>query len=286
MQSVTIGADIELFICDKQDNLLSAIDIIKATKDKPKQFKNGAIFHDNVAAEFNMLAHTNRTKFKRNIVSMMRRIQHAIAPNKLTTISSAKFPDNLLDNDEAREFGCNPDYDAWRKVRNEVPSGAAYSNFRSVGGHVHVGHPNLQSVDGITNVIRVMDILLGIPSIILDKTDGTEERRQLYGQAGSFRKTSYGVEYRTLSSFWVASGPLMDFVWDMAIIAAEIQLSHKSLSLIGRLGADNIPNIINNHDYDEAMNIIPIIDDVIPEFSNRINALLQAPIEKLHTVEV
>ncbi len=47
-----------------------------------------------------------------------------------------------------------------------------------------------------------MDAVLGIPAILLD--DGLL-RKQLYGKAGAFRPKEYGVEYRSLSNFWVFS---------------------------------------------------------------------------------
>jgi hypothetical protein len=35
----------------------------------------------------------------------------------------------------------------------------------------------------------------------------------LYGKAGAYREKSYGVEYRTLSNFWVFDERLSDWVW-------------------------------------------------------------------------
>jgi len=36
------------------------------------------------------------------------------------------------------------------------------------------------------------------------KFDKQKNRRAFYGQPGLFRKKPYGIEYRTLSSFWLA----------------------------------------------------------------------------------
>jgi hypothetical protein len=39
--------------------------------------------------------------------------------------------------------------------------------------------------------------------------------RKLYGAAGRYRQPSYGVEYRTLSNFWLASPELVELVYDI-----------------------------------------------------------------------
>jgi len=50
------------------------------------------------------------------------------------------------------------------------------------------------------------DYLLGVWSVLHD-TD--MRRRELYGAAGAYRPKKYGVEYRTMSNFWLRSPQLM-----------------------------------------------------------------------------
>jgi hypothetical protein len=44
--------------------------------------------------------------------------------------------------------------------------------------------------------------------------DDGEMRKQLYGKAGAFRAKPYGVEYRTLSNFWIFNDNLIRWVWN------------------------------------------------------------------------
>jgi hypothetical protein len=53
--------------------------------------------------------------------------------------------------------------------------------------------------------IRWLDKTAGIAGTILDNPLLGKLRKDLYGKAGDYRTTPYGLEYRTLSSFWIAS---------------------------------------------------------------------------------
>jgi hypothetical protein len=52
-------------------------------------------------------------------------------------------------------------------------------------------------------VAAMCDVLIGLPSIEFDMQGA---RRRFYGQAGRYRPTKYGIEYRVLSNWWTVSG--------------------------------------------------------------------------------
>lgn len=52
---------------------------------------------------------------------------------------------------------------------------------------------------------------LGVPSVLKD-TD--TKRRSLYGKAGCFRLTPYGLEYRVLSSYFLTNKLTLTWVWN------------------------------------------------------------------------
>lgn len=105
----------------------------------------------------------------------------------------------------AKEFGCSSDINVLTTRINPVP--VPRKGLRTAGGHVHVGfidHMGLESehckVEKRQEVGILCDYLLGLPSLMEDDND---LRRSLYGKAGAIRNKEYGIEYRTLSNYWL-----------------------------------------------------------------------------------
>ena len=116
-------------------------------------------------------------------------------------IEELRHPDALL-------FGCEPDYNSWKRDVNPKPC-ATDSNLRSAGAHIHFGYENPTEETSI-NIVKAMDLHLGVVSVLLDKDT---LRRQLYGKSGAYRLKEYGGEYRTLSNFWIKSSKLIKWAY-------------------------------------------------------------------------
>jgi hypothetical protein len=207
---ITIGADPELFLVDKNKKLISAVNLIGGTKEAPLQLTlpGCAIQEDNVAAEFNIPACTTFNQFHTSIQYVLQHLKYKVKPLGLSLaskIASHSFTDDQLETWQAMVFGCEPDFNAWTNKQNPSPK-VDNPNLRSAGGHIHIG-TNLDKLD----IIKSMDLHLGVESLLLDKD---KERRKLYGKAGAFRPKSYGVEYRTLSNFWIWSDEYIKWAWD------------------------------------------------------------------------
>lgn len=203
----TIGCDPEFFI-KKNHKHLSAIGMIGGSKDTPKPLpkKGFAILEDNVSVEFNTAPANTVDDFIKAIQYVMDSLKTGpIKDYEVSEESAVIFDQDQLMHPQALEFGCEPDFNAWTKEINPRPK-AADQRLRSAGGHIHVG-----TQEDTIEVIRAMDLFLGVPSTELD--NGTL-RRQLYGKAGCFRPKAYGCEYRTLSNFWIFKEELIRWVYN------------------------------------------------------------------------
>ncbi|MFW3388673.1 UNVERIFIED_CONTAM: hypothetical protein RF648_22080, partial [Kocuria sp. CPCC 205274] len=120
-------------------------------------------------------------------------------------VSSHIFTDAELKSfhESAFVFGCEPDYNALTGQRNPKPA-AADVGLRTAGGHIHIGYDDVIGVNSENQkVLGVMcDYFLGLPALLLDSDD---RRKELYGKAGACRFKKYGIKYRVLSNFWVAT---------------------------------------------------------------------------------
>lgn len=219
---ITIGCDPEVFFV-KGQSLVSAIGKVPGSKEEPYPMGGGYfVLPDNVTAEFNVPPATDPIEFISNVNKGLEHVAsfamlHGLKIAK--SISCGRFPKSELRTKSSKEFGCSPDYNAWTGMVNEPPC-ADDKQLRSCGGHVHVGTE--EEVDPI-NAVKAMDLWLGIPSLAIDND---QNRRKLYGKAGSFRFKSYGFEYRTLSNFWIFDNKLIDWVHRATINAVEYSKTH------------------------------------------------------------
>lgn len=245
MLNIKLGCDPEAFLMDIHGQLKSSIGLIGGSKDFPLALPIGegyAVQEDNVAIEFNIPPAAAREEFVYSIRTTLDYLLAEVGAKYgfgIAQMSAASFPPSELENPAAHVFGCDPDFNAWTQSPNPRPS-AEDKTLRSCGGHVHVGFDRSEA-DG-TEIIKNMDLFLGVPSVLMDKG---ELRKQLYGKAGAYREKQYGVEYRTLSNFWIFNDRLIQWVWDNTSAAVS---AAKSQFAISKKDARDIINCINNND--------------------------------------
>ncbi len=226
-EGFTFGCDPEFFIKNAKDELVSAAGLIPGTKEKPHPVDGGAVQVDGMAAEFNIDPCSTFDEWNDRIVSVMAQLRKMLPKGYSPHIVPAvEFPQAVFDAapEEAKELGCSPDYDAWTGLRNLPPSCADRPTLRTASGHVHIGWraggptDDPQHMMNCRDLVKQFDWFLGAWSL---RTDKDPTRRLLYGKAGAFRPKSYGVEYRTLSNFWIVDKDKRLAVWNRMQLAVQ-----------------------------------------------------------------
>lgn len=228
MKNIKIGADPELFL-ERDGEIISAEGMIGGTKENPRPIsrEGHAVQEDNVMVEFNIPACNTKEDFIFNI-NFVKGYLDTLANMKgckLNFEPSAELDVKYLLTDQAQEFGCEPDWNVYLEEENYPVE--SQGTLRCCGGHIHVGYEN-PSEEKTALIAKAMDMILGLESLSLD-TD--TRRRELYGSAGSFRFKPYGMEYRTLSNFWIKSDELIGWAYDKTIEALNLVESGRITSL-------------------------------------------------------
>nr|DAT77600.1 MAG TPA: ligase [Caudoviricetes sp.] len=252
---ITIGADPELFIInEKTKKVVSSVGKIPGEKGNPyvaEDMPSGfGLETDNILAEFNIPPVSDEASFVNNIEYMKQYIDKFVKnlnPDYGILCAASKTVDkNQLQSPQAQLFGCDVDYNAYTEAANPKPEGSK-TNLRSAGFHIHIGYEN-PNIDASILIVKYLDMYLGVPSVIYDKD---KRRRSLYGKAGCFRLTSYGVEYRVLSSAMMKDVETLQFVW------RQVQKALAAASRGGRLiDSTYVVRAINDSDADLAQNIV------------------------------
>lgn len=217
--NVLRGADPELFLRDKDDNSpVVSIGLIGGSKSHPRSIGGGfAVQEDNVAVEYNIPPADCKEKFQASIHFVLDYLRQELAPKNLVLDISATmdFSVEQLLHPQAQELGCEPDYNAWSGKRNPRP--VAPETLRSSGGHLHIGYDS-PSTKLSRDIIKAHDLFCGVASLMFDNDT---RRRSIYGKAGAHRIKPYGVEYRTLSNFWIKSPELTGWLYEQSEKAIE-----------------------------------------------------------------
>jgi Phage phiEco32-like COOH.NH2 ligase-type 2 len=225
-----IGSDPETFLVDTSGKPISAIGYIKADKWNPMQIpdmpEGYTLQEDNVSLEYGIPPASTSEELVRSINAVMNKSLEYLPGLSFSKLSCIIFPEDQMQHPLAHIFGCEPDFDAWTLKDNKKPN-PPHPFMRSAGGHIHI-----ETKKDPVDVVRNCDLILGVASVLMDNG---EDRKKLYGKAGAHRIKPYGVEYRTLSNFWIFEDRLIDWVfrntsraeqlsgtWDVSVYAESI----------------------------------------------------------------
>jgi hypothetical protein len=251
-----IGCDPEVFVT-KGGKPASAYGLLQGTKEKPFKTQNGAYQVDGMAAEFNTDPVSLVTEWGNDsgrfeewnarILEQQQEIRKALPKGySLRVAPTMEFGKEFLDKqpDEAKELGCDPDYNAYTLKPNPRPDGE--KTFRTGAGHIHIGWgadipvTNEEHIQICAGFVKMLDATVGMFMTYIDRDP---KRRELYGKAGCFRPKPYGVEYRTPSNAWLANMDYRRCVWELT--SRAIKFHRKQVSPSQMATFDNIEEVIN-----------------------------------------
>ena len=252
---ILLGSDPELFVF-KNGEPISAHGMVDGDKYNPLAVEDGAVQVDGMALEYNTNPADTLDAWEHNHSSVQKQLSAMIGKDlTLEAKPTAFFSEEVFNSTpkEALVLGCEPDFNAYTGRANPKPNGEV--KFRTGAGHIHIGWGEGFDIKDPFHLgechalVKMLDLHLGIPSILMD---GDFKRRELYGRAGAFRPKSYGLEYRTLSNFWVATEKGRKWAYESTNRAVE-----RACNPDARYGG-GIQNTINTNNINKARVLVNI----------------------------
>jgi hypothetical protein len=205
----TIGTDPEVFV-------KAGLKILPAFEFLPE---NGEArwdsysrsYWDGFQAEFETHGRSCLMEMCRDIQSGLSRIwQQAMdkdASSKFTLKSVIKLrkETRLKAFDPHIALGCQPSYNIY-DLKGESVGDPRELPYRFAGGHIHFGFSSFREYpEKVKSIVSKLDAILGVWSVGAAQSFDNPIRRKYYGLAGEHRLPKHGIEYRTLSNFWLSS---------------------------------------------------------------------------------
>jgi hypothetical protein len=249
---LTLGADPELFV-------YSGVKLIPAFEFLPPKADGAKMYWDGFQAEWKYdhdVAHcrNNLVKYTReNLMELNARAKKYDPRARLTLKTVVRVPQAILETAHPQhvELGCQPSFNAYG-MRGKPVVDPRRLPYRFAGGHMHFG--TWENSPNYVKIVKTLDSILGVWSVGVARFMDNPIRRQYYGLAGEYRKPKYneglGVEYRSLSNFWLSSPAIMQLTWDIGRMCVRLASSG-----FGKLWAGNEQETIetiNNCDFQQA----------------------------------
>lgn len=265
-----LGSDPEFFVAEKSTGKILASDKFFPDKDHPmpvnKQYvDNGKLFFDGIQAEINVPKATCREGLIYSLRYALMKATEVIGKDNTIVIKpSVKVQKSVIADakPDARIFGCMPDFNAYTRGTNTNMVDASMHPYRYAGGHIHIGvsspylkpgdreHTLAKTEEGHLETIKFFDYVSGPLLVLMDKSPESKRRRSLYGAAGCFRPTPYGIEYRTPSCWWLKSPAGTSLAFGLVRLAWNILLSNEAEEFKKAVGytEDEVRAIVNESD--------------------------------------
>lgn len=209
IKNITYGSDPEFFIYNRDiEKVVPSTFLVDGIKDNPYELEEGyKILRDNILVEGNVPVTTTESGFIHSIIELKSKIIKYLK-NKyesLEIISSdcMELDPIYLTDPEALLFGCDPYLNAWDDDIHKA-NDLSSVNYRTAGFHIHIGYDrddecSLSQLTMNKLIARAFDLFVVIPSYI-EQFD--IRRFGNYGGVGQYRDTSYGLECRSLGSYF------------------------------------------------------------------------------------
>lgn len=277
---INMGCDPEFFFF-KGGEVLEAEKVISKDGVTTPQ---GRVIIDGIQAELNPSHSDCRKILANNIAKCFYQLAEKIKWDKELRVDFSqmiKVGREKLDSIDknTKRLGCNPSRNIHNKHHraNKITIDTNTYQFRSAGGHIHLGRlsntpdtklPGDKVINNPSKLIPMMDVIVGNTCVLLDRDIGNRERRKVYGKAGEYRVNDHGIEYRTLSNFWLRSYPLMSLVFGLSRYAVELTACGFDKIILAGVDMKNITKAINENDFELAyknfLKIEPILLEITP----------------------
>lgn len=220
----TIGSDPEFFVLDPKGKPYPATLFASGSKENPVAIAElGRGFYeqrDNLSFEGNIPPSHNKEDFIYDMSVLRDYFSSKVVKfgYSLSSNGVEYFENRYLKTPEGMEFGCSSVISTWDStpahlVNRPTPT-LTRAKYRVAGFHIHIGidpashtfTPNELAI----LIGRLFDLFLTIPS---QRIKPEPERLVSYGKYGMIRDKPYGVECRTLSSYFTQETKLA-WVWD------------------------------------------------------------------------
>lgn len=255
-----LGADPEFFLT-KGGVPVSAEGIIGGSKWEPILFDKRGFYmqEDNVMVEFNIPPAETKQQFVDYIEYAKEYLETLVRLKgnfECLYYPSAQFSKEELSSDQAKLFGCDPDFNIYTQMVNQAPSAASMTS-RFAGGHIHIGF-DYQSQAQIEDLVKALDMTIGVNSVLLDPDSF---RKQFYGKAGNIRFKSYGVEYRSPSNFWIKDRVHTAWIYD------KVEEAFSILDDIDQFYdlEEDVIDVVNNNKVNQAIELSELISERIKQ---------------------
>src|ERR1051326_7248033 len=128
--SVTLGCDPEVFVAPSgKKNIVTAFGMIPGTKYDPHNILDGMVQVDGCAIEFGITPAKTAYEWHDRITSVMTQLKGMIPGHTIKIQPVAEFDPKYWDTkvpQEAKELGCEPDWNAWTGDINPRPDTSQY----------------------------------------------------------------------------------------------------------------------------------------------------------------
>jgi len=217
-----------------------------------------AIVQDGIQIELNPRPNPCRANLGSEIAATFRVLRDHLA--KLDNVNASfssviEVSQEEMDSlsEKSKLLGCKPSHNMYDQAATVSCDGSTYRT-RSAGGHIHIGLSRYSShlMKHREKLVPLMDVLVGNTSVLIDRDPYAAERRKVYGRAGEYRLPVYGLEYRTLSNYWLKAYPLFSFVMGMTRMAVSVLDSNLDIALLDTVNLDKVKQAINENELELA----------------------------------